>query len=93
MLNRWMSASDESRNYETAMRHITERNQHTTASLQQVSYVLMVALGAVLVSDGMTTQGGLVACSILSGRVLGPGRDVALTAAAMGSCESSIKGS
>lgn len=72
MLNRWMNASDESRNYETAMRRITERNQHTTASLQQVSYVLMVALGAVLVSAGMTTQGGLVTCSILSGRVLGP---------------------
>jgi ATP-binding cassette subfamily C protein LapB len=72
MLNRWMSASDESRSYEQAMRQITERNQHTTASLQQVSYVLMVAIGAVLVSDGLTTQGGLVACSILSGRVLGP---------------------
>jgi ATP-binding cassette subfamily C protein LapB len=72
MLNRWMDASDESRKHEIAIRHITERNQHATASLQQVSYVLMIAMGALLVSAGMTTQGGLVACSILSGRVLSP---------------------
>jgi ATP-binding cassette subfamily C protein LapB len=55
-----------------ALRHITERNQHTTATLQQISYVLMVALGALLVSAGMTTLGGLVACSILAGRILTP---------------------
>ncbi len=72
MLNRWMNAADESRSHEMALRHITERNQHTTATLQQVSYVLMVALGALLVSAGMTTLGGLVACSILAGRILTP---------------------
>jgi ATP-binding cassette subfamily C protein LapB len=72
MLNRWMNAADESRGHEMALRHITERNQHTTATLQQISYVLMVALGALLVSAGMTTLGGLVACSILAGRILTP---------------------
>jgi ATP-binding cassette subfamily C protein LapB len=72
MLNRWMGAADESRNHEMALRHITERNQHTTALLQQFSYVLLVAFGAVLVSAGVTTQGGLIACSILAGRILGP---------------------
>ena len=72
MLSRWMGAADESRNHEMTLRHITERNQHTTASLQQVAYVLMVALGALLVSAGLTTQGGLVACSILAGRILTP---------------------
>lgn len=72
MLSRWMGAADESRNHEMTMRHITERNQHTTATLQQVAYVLIVALGALLVSAGLTTQGGLVACSILAGRILSP---------------------
>lgn len=72
MLNRWMGAADESRGHEMSLRHITERNQHATASLQQVSYVLMVAFGAVLVSMGLTTQGGLIACSILAGRILTP---------------------
>lgn len=72
MLNRWMSASDSHRQSEQQMRHITERNQHTTATMQQVSYILLVAGGAVLVSMGSMTQGGLVACSILAGRILSP---------------------
>ena len=72
MLSRWMGAADESRNHEMSLRHITERNQHTTATLQQVAYVLIVALGAMLVSAGVTTQGGLIACSILAGRIMTP---------------------
>lgn len=72
MLSRWMGAADESRNHEMTLRHITERNQHTTSTLQQVAYVLIVALGALLVSAGMTTLGGLIACSILAGRILTP---------------------
>jgi len=72
MLNRWMSASDSHRQSEQQMRHITERNQHTTATMQQVSYILLVAGGAVLVSMGSMTQGGLVACTILAGRILSP---------------------
>ena len=72
MLSRWMGAADESRNHEMTLRHITERNPHTTATLQQVAYVLIVALGALLVSAGMTTLGGLIACSILAGRILTP---------------------
>ena len=72
MLSRWMGAADESRKHEMTLRHITERNQHTTATLQQVAYVLIVALGALLVSAGMTTLGGLIACSILAGRILTP---------------------
>ena len=72
MLSRWMGAADESRNHEMTLRHITERNQHSTATLQQVAYILLVALGALLVSAGMTTIGGLIACSILAGRILTP---------------------
>jgi ATP-binding cassette subfamily C protein LapB len=72
MLSRWMGAADESRNHEMALRHITERNQHTCTTLQQVAYILIVALGALLVSAGMTTIGGLIACSILAGRILTP---------------------
>jgi ATP-binding cassette subfamily C protein LapB len=72
MLSRWMGAADESRNHEMSLRYITERNQHTTATLQQVAYILIVALGAMLVSAGMTTQGGLIASSILAGRILTP---------------------
>jgi ATP-binding cassette subfamily C protein LapB len=72
MLGKWLSVTDEARQNELEMREITERNQHLTASFQQVSYVLMVATGALMVSRGELTMGALIACSILSGRVLTP---------------------
>jgi ATP-binding cassette subfamily C protein LapB len=54
------------------MRDITERNQHLTAFFQQVAYVLLVASGALMISKGELSMGALIACSILSGRVLQP---------------------
>jgi ATP-binding cassette subfamily C protein LapB len=72
MLSRWMKTSDEARSYELQMRHIQENSQHMMGAFQQVAYVLMVASGALLISKGEMTMGGLIACSILSGRVLTP---------------------
>lgn len=72
MLSRWMKTTDEARDCELQMRRIQEHSQHLTACFQQVSYVLLVASGALLVSRGELTMGGLIACSILSGRVLTP---------------------
>jgi ATP-binding cassette subfamily C protein LapB len=42
------------------------------ASLQQVSYVGIIFFGAQLASAGDLTLGALIACSILSGRILAP---------------------
>lgn len=70
MLTRWMQTSNDARESELEMRNITEHSQHLAASFQQVSYVLMVAFGAYLVTRSEISQGGLIACSILSGRVL-----------------------
>jgi ATP-binding cassette subfamily C protein LapB len=72
MLSRWMKTSDEARTYELQMRQIQEHSQHMMGALQQIAYVLMVASGALLISKGQLTMGGLIACSILSGRVLTP---------------------
>jgi ATP-binding cassette subfamily C protein LapB len=72
MLARWMQTTDSARDSELAMRDISEHAQHLTALFQQCSYVLLVAFGALLVSQGTLTMGGLVACSILAGRVLSP---------------------
>lgn len=72
MLSRWMKTTDEARGSEMHMRHISEQAQHLTAVFQQVSYVLLIAFGALLVSRGELTMGSLLACSILSGRVLAP---------------------
>ena len=72
MLSRWMKTTDDARDYELQMRNISEHSQHLTAAFQQLSYILLVACGALLVSKGELTMGSLIACSILSGRVLAP---------------------
>lgn len=72
MLSQWMKVTDAAREYEFHMRDVSERTQHITAAFQQASYVLLVAFGALLVSQGELSMGGLIACSILSGRVLAP---------------------
>ncbi|MES9868809.1 MAG: ATP-binding cassette domain-containing protein [Sedimenticola sp.] len=72
MLSRWMKTTDEAREYELEMRQISEHSQYMIAAFQQMSYVLLVASGALLVSRGDLTMGGLIACSILSGRIMSP---------------------
>jgi ATP-binding cassette subfamily C protein LapB len=72
MLSRWMKTTDAARDVDLQMRNISEHSQHLAAALQQISYTLMIAAGALLVSRGDMTMGGLIACSILSGRVLTP---------------------
>jgi ATP-binding cassette subfamily C protein LapB len=72
MLSRWMKTTNDAREQELQMRNISEHSQHLTAAFQQFSYVLLVAFGALQVSKGNLTMGGLIACSILSGRVLAP---------------------
>ena len=56
-----------------AIRHYSELSGYIAAFLQQISYAGIVAMGAYLVSttDNLT-MGGLIAVSILSGRVLSP---------------------
>ncbi len=72
MLGRWTASTDESRELDLAMRHLNEGNQYRAMALQQVSYALLIAAGAWMTSRGELTMGGLIACSILSGRVLNP---------------------
>lgn len=72
MLSKWMNTTEEARAVEVQTRHVSENSQYLLAALQQISYVLLVAVGALQVSRGELTMGGLIACSILSGRVLGP---------------------
>lgn len=46
--------------------------RESSAALSQLSTVLVVSWGAVLVTGGELTTGGLAACSILAGRSIGP---------------------
>lgn len=54
------------------VKHISSFAQHVAQTLQQLSYVSMVAAGAVLVTQNLLTMGGLIACTIISGRALAP---------------------
>ena len=70
MLSRWTKTNDEARDYEQRLRRIQENAQYLMTAFQQISYVVLVALGALLISKGELTMGALIACSILSARVL-----------------------
>lgn len=73
MLSKWLDLTDESRHHEHSMRKLSELQQFLVAMSQQASYVLMVALGAMHIGgQNGFTMGALIACSILSGRILAP---------------------
>lgn len=72
LLSRWMENTDQARSHEIDIRRISERSQYLVAIFQQASFIALIASGALLVSKGELTMGALIACSILSGRVLAP---------------------
>lgn len=72
MLSHWLNTTDEARVHDLDMRKVSEHSQFVIASLHQVSYILIIATGALKVSGGELSMGGLIACSILSGRILTP---------------------
>jgi ATP-binding cassette subfamily C protein LapB len=71
-LSRWLDVVDESIKHELVNRSISEKSTYVAAVLQQASYIGLVATGAYFAAEGNLTMGSLIACSILSGRALGP---------------------
>jgi len=72
MLTQWLRTADDARETELDMRNLSEHTSYIIAMVHQLSYTVMVAWGAVLIAQGHLTMGGLIACTILSGRILGP---------------------
>lgn len=72
MLGQWLASTDEARAVDLETRKLTEAGQYRAMALQQTAYVLLIAAGAWMASRGELTTGALIACSILSGRVLNP---------------------
>ena len=72
MLARWNRLTDELQLHEDGVKRWSAVAATVFATLQQATYVLLVAWGAVRVSEGAMTMGALIACTILSGRVTGP---------------------
>lgn len=57
---------------ELKTRLLNTASSSAAQSIQQVSYVGIIATGAYAISNGDLTMGGLIACSIISGRALTP---------------------
>lgn len=71
-LRRWIDLNAVTILNDLRMRKTSEGVTYISASLQQISYAGVVVAGAFVVIEGQMTMGALIACSILSGRVLTP---------------------
>ena len=72
MLGRWNALMEEVQLHEDPVKRWSSLASAIFLTLQQISYVLLIAWGAVLVSNGELTAGALIACAIIAGRVNGP---------------------
>jgi ATP-binding cassette subfamily C protein LapB len=72
-LERWNTLSRQAVDDDVQIQRYSEQATYLAAFMQQASYILLVAIGAWIASTTTDlTMGGLIACAILSGRVLGP---------------------
>lgn len=71
-LSRWLDVMNITIKNDLDMKHTNDNLTYFTQMLQQVSYVGIVIVGSFVVMQGDMTMGGLIACSILGGRVLAP---------------------
>jgi ATP-binding cassette subfamily C protein LapB len=70
--SRWRALTETMGEGELKLKALSGLSGHMTALIQQLSYVGMIALGVTMIMKGELTMGGLIACSIISGRALGP---------------------
>lgn len=71
-LSRWIGVNGMTIQSDLKMRNATERVGYLSATIQQISYAGLVVAGSLVVMQGEMTMGALIACSILSGRILAP---------------------
>ena len=57
---------------ELKLKALSTRSANLTQAIQQLNYVALVAAGAYAITAGNLTMGGLIACTIISGRALSP---------------------
>lgn len=71
-LSRWLDVSARTIANDLKMRHVSENVGYLGGTVQQLSYASLIVVGALTVMRGEMTTGSLIACSILSGRILNP---------------------
>lgn len=70
--DRWRDLTLKISNSELKTKLLTSISTSSAQSIQQLSYIGIIAAGAYAISQGNLTMGGLIACSIISGRALTP---------------------
>ncbi len=70
--HQWQRLTRDMAIHEMDIRNTSTMSANMTQTIQQLSYILMIAFGAYLITVGQITQGALMACSIISNRALGP---------------------
>jgi ATP-binding cassette subfamily C protein LapB len=71
-LSRWIGVNGMTIQSELRLRGATDSVGYLSATMQQISYAGLVIVGALVVMQGQMTMGAMIACSILSGRILAP---------------------
>ncbi|MFJ2715157.1 ATP-binding cassette domain-containing protein [Pseudomonas sp. NPDC087346] len=71
-LSRWIDVNALSIVSDLKIRHATESTSYLAGTMQQLSYAALIVTGALVVMQGQMSTGALIACSILSGRILNP---------------------
>lgn len=72
MLSKWIDLNDMSIKQEVKLRQVSENGTHIIGTLQQMTYIAVIAIGAYLITEGHMSMGSLIAASILSSRVTAP---------------------
>lgn len=68
----WQAITRAMAGYSLKSRDITATSMTTAATLGQLAYVLAIVVGVYAIEVGALTTGGLIACTILGGRVTSP---------------------
>jgi ATP-binding cassette subfamily C protein LapB len=72
LLDRWRHLTALLGQHELYTKSLSTLSGNLTQTLQQITYIGMVAVGAYGITQGDLTMGGLIACTIISGRALSP---------------------
>ena len=71
-VKRWHDLVNQMGDGELSLKSLSGFSQNLSQAIQQLSYVGLVVTGVYVITSGELTMGGLIACSIISGRALTP---------------------
>ncbi|MEY2632559.1 MAG: hypothetical protein RIR00_1213, partial [Pseudomonadota bacterium] len=91
-IQRWNALTLRMADGELSLKSLSGLSSNLTQLIQQVSYVGMVATGVYAITEGSLTMGGLIACTIISGRALGPIAQIAAILVQWQHAKASLKG-